>query len=249
MVRKKSSLKSKPAAKCCSKKKVWLISGITIAVLLLAGVLYSQKEALFGEAVQFKKPASINALSEFPNGELIETKINCGEVIRRNTILTKDLVCEEGASGLYIPDFPVSLKCNGYKIIGKGGNFGIQIHPLDGTISNCDVSGFKTGVKVTPDPLASGSGGKVVITDNKLHDNSEKGLSLEGLGDHQVVLQRNEILRNGFATKIDLFCSNSFKVDGQTTLSTYKNENCAGSFFTSLQPPLKQKTVSLPLRK
>jgi len=79
----------------------------------------------------------------------------CGQIIGINTVLTEDIICEdgdlgEGEAALSIVADSITIDCNGYALVGyEGIGIGIEGVGYDGiTLVNCNITNFLTGVYI-----------------------------------------------------------------------------------------------------
>ena len=93
----------------------------------------------------------------------------CGDTVGESRKLTQDLeTCPD--VGLRLAS-GVTLDCNGFAIRGRSSREGILLQGVDGArVRNCDVSGFRFGIRVR-------AGRSSLISSNKMHGN-HRGLSI-----------------------------------------------------------------------
>jgi parallel beta-helix repeat protein len=82
----------------------------------------------------------------FATGLVSVAAVNCGDTITSSITLTENLSCS--GFGLTIAEDNVTIDCNGYRIIGEGGGYGLYSTSTKTniTVKNCIISRFNMGI-------------------------------------------------------------------------------------------------------
>jgi len=124
---------------------------------------------------------------------VVPVPIVCGSVLTQDTVLTSNLVCS--GTALQVGANGITLDCNGHMLTGSGTLFGVNITEKNNiTVKNCVVQKFFTGIAI------QGQDGcfNINVKGNILKNNGDNGVSGVCLGIHNVTIDGNTFINNGF---------------------------------------------------